>query len=46
MGLVKGGFQRLFQTFLYLLLFLCAAVILGIYSYVSITPVMRILFLL
>lgn len=35
MGLVKGGFQRLFQTFLYFLLFLCSAVILGIYSYVS-----------
>jgi hypothetical protein len=35
MGLVKGGFQRLLQTFLYFLVFLCAAVILGIYSYVS-----------
>lgn len=35
MGLVKGGFQRLFQTFLYFLLFLCSAVILGVYSYVS-----------
>lgn len=33
MALIKGGFLRLFQTFLYLLAFLCAAVILGIYSY-------------
>ncbi|KAK3713646.1 hypothetical protein LTR37_008340 [Vermiconidia calcicola] len=33
MALVKGGFQRLLQTLLYGLLFLCAAIILGIYSY-------------
>jgi len=33
MGLVKGGFQRLFQTFLYILLFCCAGIILGVYSY-------------
>lgn len=33
MALIKGGFLRLFQTFLYFLAFLCAAVILGIYSY-------------
>jgi len=33
MGLVKGGFQRLFQTLLYFILWLCAAIILGIYSY-------------
>ena len=35
MALVKGGFQRLFQTFLYFLIFLCAGIILGVYSYVS-----------
>ena len=34
MGLIKGGFQRLLQTCLYLILFLCSAIILGIYSYV------------
>lgn len=33
MALIKGGFLRIFQTFLYALAFLCAAVILGIYSY-------------
>lgn len=33
MALIKGGFLRLFQTFLYLLAFLCAALILAIYSY-------------
>lgn len=33
MGLVKGGALRLLQTALYALLFLCAAIILGIYSY-------------
>lgn len=33
MGLVKGGFQRLFQTALYVILFLASAVILGFYSY-------------
>lgn len=33
MSLIKGGFQRLFQTFLYFLLFLCSGIILGIYSY-------------
>lgn len=33
MGFVKGGFLRLFQTFLYALAFCCAAIILGIYSY-------------
>jgi hypothetical protein len=33
MALIKGGFLRLFQTFLYLLAFLCAAIVLGIYSY-------------
>lgn len=33
MGIVKGGFQRLFQTFLYILLFCCAGIILGVYSY-------------
>ncbi|KAL1297623.1 hypothetical protein AAFC00_006181 [Neodothiora populina] len=33
MGLLKGGFLRLFQTFLYTLAFCCAAIILGIYSY-------------
>lgn len=37
MGLIKGGFQRILQTFLYILLFLCAAIILGVYSYVSFT---------
>lgn len=33
MGLVKGGFQRLLQTFLYVLIFCCAGIILGVYSY-------------
>ncbi|KAK4548064.1 hypothetical protein LTR36_010784 [Oleoguttula mirabilis] len=33
MGLFKGGALRLFQTALYAVLFLCAAIILGIYSY-------------
>lgn len=33
MGIIKGGVERLFQTFLYLLLFCCAGIILGIYSY-------------
>lgn len=33
MGFVKGGFLRLFQTFLYALAFCCAAIILGVYSY-------------
>lgn len=33
MGIVKGGALRLFQTFLYALIFCCAAIILGIYSY-------------
>ncbi|KAM3418436.1 hypothetical protein BST61_g4423 [Cercospora zeina] len=33
MALIKGGFLRIFQTFLYLLAFCCAAVILGIFSY-------------
>jgi hypothetical protein len=33
MALIKGGFLRIFQTFLYLLAFACAAIILGIYSY-------------
>lgn len=33
MGLVKGGFQRLFQTALYIILFFASAVILGFYSY-------------
>lgn len=33
MGLFKGGALRLFQTFLYAVLFCCAAIILGIYSY-------------
>lgn len=33
MGIIKGGALRLFQTLLYALAFLCAAVILGIYSY-------------
>jgi hypothetical protein len=37
MGLIKGGFQRLLQTALYALLFLCSAIVLGIYSYVSFT---------
>ena len=34
MGIVKGGFLRLFQTFLYALNFCCAGIILGVYSYV------------
>ncbi|KAF2768068.1 hypothetical protein EJ03DRAFT_328628 [Teratosphaeria nubilosa] len=33
MGLIKGGFLRLFQTFLYALAFCCSGIILGIYSY-------------
>jgi len=33
MGIFKGGALRLFQSFLYLLAFCCAAIILGIYSY-------------
>ncbi|CZT16066.1 uncharacterized protein RCC_01906 [Ramularia collo-cygni] len=33
MGLIKGGFLRLSQTFLYVLAFLCSALIIGIYSY-------------
>nr|POE46978.1 hypothetical protein CFP56_00310 [Quercus suber] len=33
MGVFKGGALRLFQTFLYLLAFCCAAIILGIFSY-------------
>ncbi|GAB7344662.1 hypothetical protein MBLNU457_3144t1 [Dothideomycetes sp. NU457] len=33
MGLIKGGFLRFAQTFLYLLCFCCAGLILGIYSY-------------
>jgi hypothetical protein len=33
MALVKGGFQRLLQTALYALLFICAGIILGVYSY-------------
>lgn len=33
MGLFKGGALRLFQTFLYALLFCCAGIILGIFSY-------------
>ncbi|KAK5175672.1 uncharacterized protein LTR77_000811 [Saxophila tyrrhenica] len=33
MGLIKGGFQRLLQTALYALLFCCAGIILGVYSY-------------
>ena len=33
MSLIKGGFQRLFQTFLYILLFCCAGIIIGVYSY-------------
>ncbi|KAI7109718.1 hypothetical protein KC340_g194 [Hortaea werneckii] len=33
MGIVKGGFLRLFQTFLYFLAFCCSAIGLGIYSY-------------
>jgi hypothetical protein len=32
MGIFKGGALRLFQSFLYLLAFCCAAIILGIYS--------------
>lgn len=35
MGIVKGGFQRLFQSLLYFIIFLASAVILGFYSYVS-----------
>lgn len=31
--LFKGGALRLLETLLYALLFLCAAIILGIYSY-------------
>lgn len=34
MALLKGGFQRLLQTFLYFLCFLCSGIILGVYSYV------------
>ncbi|USW47656.1 hypothetical protein Slin15195_G009750 [Septoria linicola] len=37
MALIKGGFLRIFQTFLYLLAFLCSAVILGIFSYLLAT---------
>jgi len=33
MGIFKGGALRLLQSFLYLLAFCCAAIILGIYSY-------------
>jgi len=33
MGLIKGGFLRLFQTLLYALCFCCAGIALGIYSY-------------
>lgn len=33
MGIFKGGFQRLFQTALYFLLFIASGVILGVYSY-------------
>ena len=33
MAIIKGGFQRLLQTFLYLLCFCCAGIILGVYSY-------------
>lgn len=33
MGLVKGGFLRLFQTALYALAFCCSAISLGIFSY-------------
>ncbi|KAK3056588.1 hypothetical protein LTR09_002381 [Extremus antarcticus] len=33
MALIKGGFQRLLQTFLYIVIFLCAGIILGVYSY-------------
>lgn len=33
MGLVKGGFLRLFQTGLYALTFLCSALALSIFSY-------------
>lgn len=33
MGIVKGGFLRFFQTFLYFISFCCAAIVLGIYSY-------------
>lgn len=38
MGLIKGGFLRLSQTFLYLLAFLCSALIVGIYRQVSSIP--------
>ncbi|KAF4552719.1 Hypothetical protein D9617_9g025090 [Elsinoe fawcettii] len=33
MGLLGGGFLRLFQTFLYALAFGCSAIIIGVYSY-------------
>lgn len=33
MGLIKGGFLRFFQTFLYALAFCCSGIILGIFSY-------------
>lgn len=33
MGLFKGGFLRLLQSALYALIFCCAAIILGFYSY-------------
>jgi len=33
MGIFKGGALRLFQSFLYLINFCCAAIILGIFSY-------------
>ncbi|SMY20328.1 unnamed protein product [Zymoseptoria tritici ST99CH_1A5] len=33
MGLIKGGFMRFTQTFIYFLAFLCSAVALGIYAY-------------
>ena len=33
MGLFKGGALRLFQTALYAVLFCCAAIMLGIFSY-------------
>ncbi|PNS20825.1 5'-3' exoribonuclease 2 [Sphaceloma murrayae] len=33
MGLLGGGFLRLFQTLLYALAFACSAIIIGIYSY-------------
>ena len=34
MGIIKGGFSRLFQTFLYFLAFCCSAIILGVYRFV------------